>query len=239
MKDKPKKQTKRENIEEVKKGESKESIEKRMTLYAYIILGLIVAVILGVIIYLIWNQMNSQFNYQGMEFKRVVKNNEIVYSTAFITKSMINGTFYINNRTFYLKNNPKYLWLDKKIEGKLPIITNREVYVSIDEPLENCNDRVRSLFDLSASLVNYGLQVKGAVVNQTKANQNYPEITCLNSTSNTVIIITKGDYTGFQEIKPNCYEISFEKCDDMNKATEGFTLKLLERMADNLGLNKK
>lgn len=228
MSEKNKKQDK-PKIEEIAK-ETPEDLDKRMAFYAYVIIGLIVLVVLAGIIYLVWNQLDSHFTYQGIEFNRIIKNEETVYSTTFVSGTKINGTFYIQNRTFYFRNNPKYLRLDKKIEGNTPILSKNEVYISIDEPLENCNDRVRSLFDLSASLVNSGLQVKGAVVNQTKANQNYTEITCLNSTSNTVLIITQGNYTGFQEIKTNCYEISFEECEDMSKATEGFTLKILERM---------
>lgn len=233
MSEKDKKHAKPQ-VENVSK-ETPENLEKRMALYAYVIIGLIAIVLVAVIAYLVWNQMNSHFTYQGIEFTRVIKNEETVYSTTFTTGAKINGTFYIQNRTFYLRNNPKYLWLDKKIEGNTPVIAANEVYISIDEPITNCPDRVRSLFDLSASLVNYGLQVKGAVTNQTKANQNYTEITCANSTANTVVIITQGNYTGFQEIKTNCYEISFQECEDMSKATEGFTLKLLERMAKALG----
>lgn len=225
---------------EIKKESSKE-LEARMNLYVYVILGLIILLIAGILVYFIWNNINSHFIYQGMEFNRIIKNNEKVYATSFITKSMFNGIVYIDNRTFYLRNNPPYLnsHLDKKIEGKLPIIADRQVYVSINEPLPNCKDRVRALFDISASLVNYGLNITGGVLNKTKSQQNYTELTCLNSTINTVIIISQGNYTGYTQIKDNCYEISFEECEDMSKATEGFTLKLLERMAATLELSKK
>ncbi len=238
MIEKSNKQNKKSEKNEQPK-ETPGDLEKRMNIYAYVIIGLIVIALIGLVGYLIWNNVNSHFFYQGMEFNRIVKNSENVYTTSFITRGLFNGTFYVDNRTFYLRNNPKYLNLDKEITEKLPIITNREVYISINEPLPNCDDRVRSIFDLSASLVNYGLNIRGAVVNKTQANQSYTEITCLNSAANTVIIITQGNYTGYREIKENCYEISFEECEDMNKATEGFTLKLLERMADTLGLNKK
>ena len=234
------KDKKEEKIEEKKEvKETSEQLEKRITIYAYFIIGIIAIILIVVIGYLIWNQFDSHFTYQGMNFEKITKNNERVYSTGFVTKSMFNGTYYINNRTFYLRNNPKYLQLDKKIEGKVPIIANRDVYVSIEEPLPNCNDRVRSLFDLSASLVNYGLKIKGVVTNQSVLNQSYSEITCANSTINTVIIIGQGNYTGYEQVKDNCYKITFKECKDMNRATEGFTLKLLERMADTLGLNKK
>lgn len=233
------KETNRKGVTPEALIESKEELDKRMNRYAYFIIAIILLTIGISAGYLIWNSINSHFFYSGMEFNRIVKNNENVYSTSFTTKSKINGTFYIDNRTFYLRNNPKYLRLDQQIEGKVPVITNKEVYVSIDEPLPNCEDRVRSLFDLSASLVNYGLSVRGAVTNQTKSQQNYTEITCANSTLNTIIIITFGNYTGYSEIKANCYEISFDECSTLNKATEGFTLKLLERAADTLGLNRK
>jgi hypothetical protein len=218
-----------ENKGPEKKQETLEEMDKRMTLYAYVIIGLIALTIIVASIFLINNYLGKHFTYEGMEFDRILKSNVKTYTTSFTIKGFMNGTFYTDNRSFYFRNDPRTINLENAPES-ISIMGNKLVYVSLDEPLPYCKDNFIASYELGASLKVYGFDIKGAVINATKAQKDYPEITCANSTLNTVILISPGNVTEIKQIDDNCYGLSYKDCEIL-KVTEGFSLILLKQAA--------
>jgi hypothetical protein len=206
------------------KTEKKDNTDKRMLIYAFVIIGIIV-VLLGIVIV---NQMSNSVSYAGLDFKKTLQNNVEVYATTVVIKTQANGQNLIKNMTFYFRNNPKGIRLDKSDEEDIHLLWRNLIYVSLAEPLPKCTDTFESLYDFSAFLTIYGVQVKGALSNESFVKDGFPLINCQNSTNNTVIMIGAGNYTGYEKIQPNCYQITYRDC-EISKATEGFSLRLLKQ----------
>jgi hypothetical protein len=211
----------------------KEDLDKKVSLYAYAIIGLIVLAILFFGFIFIKEQLDKSFNYKGMEFHKETRSNVNVYATDFIIKSYAGATLYIDNRTFYFRNDPRNLNLEKFPEEGVKLLIKNKVYVSLDEPLPICKNNFIASYELGATLKIYGLDIEGAVLNASKSKGYHPEITCENSTKNTVIIIGPDTFNGVEKIKENCYKLSYKKCDIL-KTTEGFSLKLLEQAVEEI-----
>jgi hypothetical protein len=178
--------------------------------------------------------MDNTVKYEGMTFEKTLKNDAETYFTVLQTRMFYNGEWVIINQTFYFRENPNKINLDKEIESPIRIKGRNTVYITLEEPLPACKDNFEALFDFSAFLNVYGLEVKGAVNNEDYANKsNHLFITCeSNSTNNTVITIGPGNYTGYEKESDSCYRISYEKC-NIREATEGFNLQLLKELYES------
>ena len=114
-------------------------------------------------------------------------------------------------------------------KNEIDFITNRIVFISIAEPIEECKLNTVAVGNLNLFLEGEGLKTIGALSNASYAEENgYHYIGCENATNNTVIIIQSGDESKIVEEAENCYVISFKDC-EITQATEKFSLSVLEQ----------
>lgn len=163
--------------------------------------------------------------YKGLTFtKESIGQNIEVYHYYYLYKDK-NGQIVQNN--IYLRENPENNKIP--VEGDSIIyLPKKFTYVTINATaMEGCKNNAVALSELSAFLVNGGLQVRGAVmVNDTNLTENNATryVTCKTDKYNSVIQINSGNESKV-EVNGLCSNINFATCEDMLPAVEKFIVE--------------
>jgi len=205
--------------------------EKQAWIVLLVAIGIIV--ILGIVFYFVYGQ--KEFSWHGIKFVKAPFGNSSIYLywTNFSTTVYKNGSEMSTEGTVYFRKNPRFIFgVDVEINDSIKFVKNKTVYVSIEEPLRECEDNLFAVFGFGTFLTVYGLDIKGATANESLVRKNIPFVNCSTHENNTVIIIKSSKETAIKQTAENCYEISFKKCEIL-KALEKFELLLLEQRVKN------
>lgn len=226
-KEKGKKET---NSKKKRKKLSKKDIQNRQLMWAIILMGSIILIILFVPF--ITTNFINKFVYLNLNFQKTKLGDIFFYSTR--VPIINNQEDIVDSYSMNFRNNPKKL---EKIEfshpndvGYIYFKKNEVVYISLDPEMEHCEDTAIALIPFAGFLRDFAKQnVSSAVSDEDYANlNNISYATCENSPDNTVIYINSGAKTEIKKTERNCYELIYNDC-EITKVTERFTLLVLEK----------
>lgn len=214
-----------------KENKEIEKIQNKQIKWAVFLMVAIVLII--VIVPFVKNNFIDKFDYKGLVFQKTQLGELVFYSTKFpvisITGQVI-GDYSIN-----MRNDPRDLeYIPVNVsEGKIEFTVDRnkygDVYISLNPFMEVCEDSGIAMLTLSGFLSDSALNVSSAVIDKAYAKKyNLTQRWCYNSGFDTVILITDGNKTTINEIKPNCYELQFNNCEVL-QVSEKFMLNILEQ----------
>lgn len=201
--------------------------EKQTKIIFYVVIG----IILLVVVLFIFRVSSNNFKYNGIDFKK-----EYTGQIAFYTATIPIMDYYENvlgSQEVDFRNDPRTL---KNIEvnvSYIKFLNNAKAYVSIDKDIPSCEgDTAIALINLgrylSNALYSSGITVKGAMNDSDyQNNENTPYVNCENSPGNTVILVKGANETKIEQIKADCYVLSFKDCEVL-KITEKFELTMIE-----------
>ena len=220
-----------------KKKPKKNTLKEKQTRQLLWAIILMVSIILIVIfVPLIKKNYLDKFEYIGLDFQKTQAGEVMFYSTRIPIanqKGEVTGSYAINFR-----EDPRELESIKVDipDGVVTFLRDKMMYISIQSDIPICGDNVIAVAGLTDFLKSFGaLQVKGAIDNESHANETgFPYVTCENTLANTVIMVRNGNETIIKKSGENCYEIEFKGC-EINKATEKFSLIVLERYMSYFG----
>lgn len=216
-------------------NEIKKKHENQLKWSVFLMVSIILII---VIIPFINNNFINKFNYHGITFQKTHLGDLVFYSAKFpvvSTTGQVTGDYAIN-----LRNDPRDLEnipvnvKEGQIKFNLILKNNTEVYaptyISINPFMEICEDSGISLLTLSGFLRDSGLQVKSAITDKAYAKANNKTHKWCDPLS-TVIIVTNGNESVINEIRPSCFEVKFKDCDIL-KVNEKFILNILEQYGE-------
>lgn len=211
--------------------------EKKVRMWFYLILGLVVGVVLLFIIFSLFFGSVSSFlsnsnsiNYNGLVFTREKFQNIDLFHYTYYSKDA-NGGLFKNN--IYLRIDPRKN--NVPVEGSLTFEGDRQIYSTIDTTgLLNCSDILRDVSFIPTFFVNNFYKVKIGAVNETEAKEsNVSQITCEKYPDEKVVFIRAADETKITR-KGNCYTINVANC-ELLAASEKFEVQsLLDSKAGQL-----
>jgi len=210
-----------------------EKIQNKQIKWAVFLMVAIVLII--VVVPFIKNNFIDKFDYKGLVFQKTQIGELVFYSSKF---PVVSGTGQvIGDYAVNLRNDPRDLEYipvnvtDEKIEFTVDRGKYGEVYISLNPFMEVCEDSGIALLALSGFLRDSALDVKSAVTDKAYARKhNLTQRWCHNSAFDTVILVTDGNETAINEIKPNCYELQFNNCEIL-QVSEKLMLNVLEQYA--------
>ncbi len=213
---------------EKKKKLSKKEIRNRQVMWAVILMGSIILII--VLVPFIVKNFVNKFVYINLDWQKTKLGELTFYSTRvpLVDKSWKITGFYSMN----FRNNPKKLDSYVKTElsgGEVGFNTGEVVYISLNPDMEACEDNIIALIPFAGFLKDFAnLNIKSAVNDEDYAALNdMIYATCENSRDNTVIYINSGEKTEIRKSSPTCYEITYSNC-EITQVTEKFVLIILE-----------
>lgn len=193
-----------------------------------IFLVLLVTVTIIIFIVIALKQSSRTFDYNGLSFTK-----DKMGAILFYTVKIPIEDAYGNIKSYLLidfRNDPRKLEnIEVNTTGNIKFVQNNKVYVSINEPIKQCNYTGIAMINLGRFLTDVSLDVKGAINNASYSNStDFPYVNCDNTKNSTVVMIRSSNQTGIFQKSKSCYEITFKDCEIL-QATEKFELTILEQ----------
>jgi hypothetical protein len=194
-----------------------------------IILAVIIALIIAGFIY---KEKSSKFNYKGIPIEKNYFGSILMYTSKFSFSDSSGNV--LKSMEIDFRNDPRTIDSIPLEIKRLGLIKANKTYVTDNNIQPGCEDAGIAFINLARFLSNVGLDIKGAVGNETKALEtNVTFADCATYPENTVIMISNGEETKIEQTTKNCYEITFKNCEIL-KATERFELFILEKILEDL-----
>jgi hypothetical protein len=178
----------------------------------------------------------NSFSYNNIEYHKIKEGNLPIYTAKIPVnspKDMVTGSSVADSYIIRLRNAPRLLDKipeDKRInEDGIKFISRNKVYISIDPDINKCSDNTLAVMTLAGYLKDSNLEIKSASPNPVHANESsLPYVTCMDSSSNTVLLIKSGSETRINQKSTNCYELIFKECEILS-VVERFILTTVEQ----------
>jgi len=205
------------------------NISKNQIYVGLTILGLIALIYLAIL----YAQSARIVVYNGLEFEKTKQGQILLY------RASIPATDYATGAKGYLtvdfRNNPKTLDnIPVNIQAYL-FKTSNTTYVSYENRNNTYEDGTLAGANLGRFLNTIGLTIKSAMSDKSFKNNTYlPYVTCDTNPNNTVIMLYESSKNRIDQVKENCYILSF-RGEDILKVTEKFQLAILEKIMMGTG----
>jgi len=204
-----KKKTKEFHGVEKEKHASKEQI-KRQNKQLDVILGVIGAIVLAFLLFLLISYKTTHFNYEGVEFK-IVKEGDLIFYNTFFKMYNEEGA-HVADYNFYIRKDPRKLEKDILFEMDEFILTDNMVLNMTGD--FNCDgDGVIAVANFVKVHEFFGLNII-----------QDPTAGCELTGKYTFIKIVAGNETKIEQYGPSCYKISINECEIL-EGTERFMLE--------------
>jgi hypothetical protein len=172
-------------------------------------------------------QGTNKFTYQGIGFERHYVGQIELYTAQVPLKDslgQITGYMAIDFR-----NDPRELrGISVDTPGGIGFVKDKLTYVSYGD-LKQCGNNTLAAANLGIFLSDAGIDKKGALDNESYANNTYiPYVNCQTHPDNTVILVKSGNETRIEQTAKNCYELISKDC-EIIRATEKFELAVLDQ----------
>ncbi|MFA5019527.1 MAG: hypothetical protein WC533_00330 [Candidatus Pacearchaeota archaeon] len=208
-----------------------ESVEKKQEGEAVWLLIILVVVILGIFLGAWVISESNKFKYADFNWQETTLPAGLKIYTAKIEG--INSDEEIVNFTTIFRNKPKTLEKIVSLEGNISITAKRKTYFSanLSANVNECGAVAPAMFTQFMNGIKFGI-VTAVATNESAIENNVTFADCTNKAENTVILLTKGNETKIvqDEKNPNCYILTFNKCDEDIRVIERFEAELLKQL---------
>ncbi|HVY01941.1 MAG TPA: hypothetical protein VHA12_04225 [Candidatus Nanoarchaeia archaeon] len=202
----------------------KQIVKDKKDQTAKVIWGILLLIVVFFVSFFAFRGLGT-IEYKGLTFtKESIGQNLEVYHYYYLYKDK-SGQIVQNN--IYLRQNPETNEIPV-MGDSITYLPKKFTYVTINaSAMEGCKNNAIALSELSAFLVNGGLQVRGAVmVNDTSLTENNATryVTCKTDKYNSVIQVNYGNESKV-DVSGLCSNIQFSTCDDLLPAVEKFIVE--------------
>ncbi len=207
------------NLDKVGKSEDEKKKEERMEKQFKVILGVMLAAILGFLLIFFIMQAGSDITYRGMDFEKRDVGDITYYDTQF---QILSRDGEIRNLDFSFRNHPKEL--DKiPIEGDLDLeVLEENVGISIEDKVV-CEYNSVALLGLTMNFFDrLRMDIfKGNIDKDLAEEENETHLVCDND-KYSVLNFREGDETKIVR-EDNCYHLHVSDCEIL-EVSERFML---------------
>ncbi|MBI5803672.1 hypothetical protein HY450_00345 [Candidatus Pacearchaeota archaeon] len=194
-------------------------------------IGLILIFLLA---FSVFQSLNT-FEYEGLSFTKEQLGEIPLYRYYYYINDPITGqaTGEPHQINLYLRVDPRENIVP--IEGEILFQRGKTSYISINSTgLEQCKYSQVAISSLTSFLTANGVQVKGAVPDEEKAQTgNFTYAICGNPVGDVVLLIESGDETKITK-EDTCYRIEVANCDIISAIEKFQVQSLIDGMERNL-----